>query len=189
MTSAAQLLKEAARAEWPADLCPPPGRATVERALLLAELFAHDLSSAPPRALWNLLSAAATLSRRVDVYTAARLWSAVERLFIEQLSQRVRERGELADAVEMTFDFFFGDGGQPLEGLRMDEVSATLERILALDNPFCRRAALHGLSHLIARHEPPTRTRLQAVIDRFLQQATEPAMIAYAEAARDGLLA
>jgi len=186
---AAALLDEAARAQIPADLCPSTSAAGAARAALIAELFdSPAIAEAPARALWNLLAAAAILCKQVDIYAAARLFAAVERLFTQTLGGLVGERGELADAVEMTFDFFFADGEQPLEGVRMEELMAALERILALDNRYCQRAALHGLSHLIERYEGATRARLQAVIDRFLATDTEGGLADYARAARAGEL-
>jgi hypothetical protein len=154
----------------------------------LVEIFAEaDLSAASPRALWNLLWLAADLTTHVDVYRAAELLAAVERLFERHFARALTQPGELSEAAEMAFDFFFGGRAHPLEALRLDEVLATLERVLALDNRFCRRAALHGLGHLRQRHGgPPARERIEALIDRFLDGCGDERLAAYARQARAG---
>jgi hypothetical protein len=176
---------EAAGAACDLQSGPPLDGAAKRRALV--ELLAEaDLGGASPRALWNLLWLAAELTAEVDVYRAAELWSAVERLFARRFAG-LSGCGELSQVAEMTFDFFFNHRAHPLEALRLGDLLAALGRILSLDGRACRRAALHGLGHLRQRHaETPARDRIEAIIDAFLASSPDPALAAYALEARAG---
>ena len=98
--------------------------------------------------MWRLLWLAADLTTQVDVYRAAALLEAVERLFARHFSRALTGPGELADTAEMAFDLFFNRPDQPLVSYRFEPVLGTLGRVLELDNRHCRRAALHGLGHV-----------------------------------------
>jgi hypothetical protein len=181
------LLAAAERAQAACDLEAGLPSSGAELARVTCELLADgDLAAASPRAVWNLLWLAADLTSWVDVYRAAELLAAVEKLFARHFARGLVAPGPLAEAAEMAFDFFF-NRPQPLAALRLDEVLASLGRVLALENRFCRRAALHGLAHL-AQHEPAARPRVEALIDAFLAGPVDPALAAYARAARAGEL-
>jgi hypothetical protein len=185
---AAQLLAAAERAEAACDLeIGLPGRAA-DLARAVTELFGEaDLEAASPRALWNLLWLAADLTMHVDVYRAAEILSAVERLFVRHFARALESRGPASEAAEMAFDFFFNRSGQPLEALRFAEVIETLARVLDLPNRFCRRAALHGLGHLRQHHpDGPGRERIESLIDRFVAVNADPTLAEYAASARAG---
>jgi hypothetical protein len=184
---AVQLLASAAQVEAACALeAGLPARAA-ELARALVELLRDgDLAPAPPRALWNLLWLAGDLTMHVDVYRAEELLGAVERLFERHLSRALDGPGEAQAAAEMAFDFFFNREAQPLVSLRFDAALAALERVLKLDNRFCRRAALHGLGHLHQHAEGARRERIEAVIDAFLADVRDPQLAGYAAHARAG---
>jgi len=189
---AQQLLESAERVQAACELEDglPARGGLLARAL--AELLRDgELGAASPRALWNLLWLAGDLTVHVDVYRAEELLGAVERLFERHLARALDAPGEAQAAAEMAFDFFFNRpaGTQPLESLRFDAVVATLERVLKLDNRYCRRAALHGLGHLRQHHaEPPRRERIESVIDAFIAETAgvDPQLAGYAAHARCG---
>lgn len=194
MTPEAQeLLARAERAQAAADLesgleggLPSSGS---RMAGSLVELFAEgDLTAASPHALWNLLWVAADLTAHVDVYRAMQLLSSVARLFERHFARALTVRDDMAQAAEMAFDFFFNRAEQPLVALRFSDVLSLLERVLKLDNRFCRRAALHGLGHLKQRASEEGRARVDAVLDAFVAAAPDPALADYAREARAGSL-
>jgi hypothetical protein len=151
----------------------------------MAELLAEgDLTQASPRALWNLLWVAADLTIHVDIYRAMQLFSSVTRLFERHLARVLVHPDESAQAAEMAFDFFFNRPDQPLATLRFNDVVLLLERVLRLDNRFCRRAALHGLMHLKQRAREEDRPRIDAILDGV----SDPALAAYLQLARNNEL-
>ena len=154
-------------------------------AATLVELLAEgDLSQASPKAIWNLVWVAADLTVHVDIYRAMQLFSSVTRLFERHFARVLQQPDESAQTAEMAFDFFFNRPDQPLAALRFNDVLLLLERVLRLENKFCRRAALHGLMHLkqLAREEDRPR------IDALLDGVTDPALAAYVQLARNGEL-
>jgi hypothetical protein len=154
-------------------------------ATTMVELLAEgDLSQASPRALWNLLWVAADLTAHVDIYRAMQLFSSVTRLFERHFAHRLSSADENTQTAEMAFDFFFNRPDQPLAALRFNDVLLLLERVLRLENLFCRRAALHGLMHLKERARDEDRLRIDAILDAV----TDPALAAYARLARNGEL-
>ncbi len=187
---AADLLTRAERAQAAVDLeggLPANGS---RMAAALVELLAEgDLSSASPRAIWNLLWVAADLTAHVDVYRALQLLSSVARLFERHFARVLVTHDDLSQAAEMAFDFFFNRPAQPLASLRFSDVLALLERVLKLDNRFCRRAALHGLAHLKQQANESDRARVDAVLDAFVAAAADARLADYARQARDGQLA
>jgi hypothetical protein len=149
-------------------------------ALVVELLTDGDLAAASPRALWNLLWLAADLTVHVDIYRAMQLFSSLARLYERRFSQLAAHE----PAAEMAFDFVFNRREQPLATLRFTDVLALLERILRIDNRFCRRAALHGLGHLKQRALDDDRPKVDAVFDAF----SDSSLADYARAARDGQL-
>src|SRR5436190_1167627 len=91
-------------------------------------------------------------------------------------------------APEMAFDFFFNRpaGEQPLVIARLDDSVRVLQRVLTLDSPLCRRAALHGLGHVRQACTPPARDRIDAVFDAFLRATPDATLASYAARARSG---
>jgi hypothetical protein len=146
---AAALVDDAGAAGHACDLLPESAGDAATRARVLIEVLRDaDLSREPPRAIWNLLWAAAELTWHVDIYRAEALLLAVEALLTRHLSRAVTTRGELADAALMAFPFFFERDDQPLAVMRADTCRAVLTRIAALDNPICRKAAEAALQNL-----------------------------------------
>jgi hypothetical protein len=146
---AAELIDDAGAAHHACDLLPEAAAGASARARVLIEVLRDaDLSREPPRAIWNLLWAAAELTWHVDIYRAEALLLAVEALFTRHLSRAVTTRGELADAALMAFSFFFEREDQPLAVMRTDTCRAVLTRVAALDNPICRTAAEAALQNL-----------------------------------------
>ncbi len=180
-----QLLRRAEEVQAAVDLEGGLPANAARLAATVSELLAEgDLSAASPRALWNLLWVAADLTSHVDLYRAMQLFSSVTRLFERHFAHLLQHPDENAQAAEMAFDFFFNRPEQPLAQLRFNDVLQLLERVLRLDNRFCRRAALHGLMHLkqLAREEDRPR------VDALLDGIRDPALAAYAKLARDGEL-
>lgn len=175
------LADEAERAEAAADLL---DGSPAERAReLMAALGTCSEWSA--RGLWNLLWLAGELSTLVDVYCATELLASVEQLLTGPLRGA---GGEMADTAEMAFDFFFNraPGESPLASARLDETLHAMARLLAVDGPVCRRAALHGLSHLRQQLEGPPRDRVDGLIDGFLRETDSTQLAQYAVRARAG---
>ncbi len=174
-----ELVEAAERAGAACDLeAGLPARAA-ELAEAVVEVFrTRALDGVSPRALWNLLWLAADLTLHVDVYRARGILRAVEQLFERHFSRVLDGPGEAAEAAEMAFDFFFNRPEQPLS---VDDALGTLGRVLALDNRYCRRAALHGLGHLWQQHAD-ARPRIEAAIDA----CADPALADYAARARTG---
>jgi hypothetical protein len=180
---AAALLTRAEQVDAACDLEEGlPGSAARLQRATVAVLTDGDLTRCSPRAVWNLLWLAADLTSHVDLYRATELLQAVEQLYHRHFRHALVERGELSEAAEMAFDFFFNrpTGDQPLASLRFDASLAALERVLAIDNRFCRRAALHGIGHLRQHALPAQRVRIDAVLD----DVTEPELAAAAARAR-----
>jgi hypothetical protein len=176
-----KLLQRAESAPAAVDLEAGLPSAGAHLSAALVELFAEgDLAAVSPRALWNLLWLAADLTVHVDIYRAMQLFSSVARVYERHFAHLPSHD----PAAEMAFDFFFNRPEQPLASLRFPEVLALLERILRLDNRFCRRAALHGLGHLKQRAQEDDRARVDAVLDTF----QDPSLADYARQARDGNL-
>jgi hypothetical protein len=182
------LLAAAEQAEAACDLEHglPDGAARLADATL-ALLDGPALTAASPRALWNVLWLAGDLTAHVDLYRAARLLDGVAGVFERHLQHA---SGDLADAAEMAFDFFFNrpPGEQPLVIARLNDAVGALSRVLTLDSPLCRRAALHGLGHLRQTCDPPARDRVDAVFDTFLRETTDASLATYAARARAGEL-
>jgi hypothetical protein len=182
-------LEAAERAEAACDLeAGLPGGAARLAEVVTEVCASGDLSRASVRALWNVLWVAGDLTRHVDVYRASRLLGSVVHLFERHVAGAVREGDDAAAPAEMAFDFFFNHppGEQPLATARVGEAVAALERVLALDNPVCKRAALHGLSHLrrvVDRPEP-----VDGLFDAFLRTTTDATLAGYAARARSGEL-
>jgi hypothetical protein len=178
-----ELLARAESAQAAVDLEAGLPSAGARLSAALVELLAEgDLSAASPRALWNLLWVAADLTVHVDIYRAMQLFSSVTRLY----ERRFAGLDAHEPACEMGFDFFFNRREQPLASLRFADVLALLERVLKLDNRFCRRAALHGLGHLKQRAQEEDRARVDAVFDHF--QSDDAALADYARQCRAGHL-
>jgi hypothetical protein len=187
---AERLLADAERVEAACDLeigLPDSG---ARLQTVVSELLAEgELGGASPRAIWRLLWVAADLTSHVDVYRAESLLGAVERLFERHFSRALTDEGELADIAEMAFDLFFNRADQPLALHRFEPSLAALARVLELDNRFCQRAALHGLSHLRQHtHTDGQRARLDGVLDAFLLRNADPTMAVYAARSRAGEL-
>lgn len=74
----------------------------------------------------------------------------------------------------------------PKQRAALDEaVLAVMEQTLALDSLACQEGALHGLGHWADAYPEP----ISATIDFYLQQpGLRPALRAYAQAARDGMV-
>jgi hypothetical protein len=148
-TDADALLHRAQHAEHAVDLYLAPGATR-----LVADRIAEILHRAPlaqlnERALWNTLFAAGELSLRVDVYRAHDLFRAAVALVQRSGGLALPPGDPRAVAVEMTFDFFFARNAHPLLPLRAHDVVAALVTLLDGDR-VARRAALHGLGHLVA---------------------------------------
>jgi hypothetical protein len=75
--------------------------------------------------------------------------------------------------------------GDPHFGRMLDVCLEVMERTLAISNPACKEAALHGLGHIAGDNE-----RARALIDGFIaeQADTGPDLLAYARAARTGCI-
>jgi hypothetical protein len=187
MTEAArQLVERATRVEVACDLeIGLPARAPSLADAAIEACSSGELAHAPPRALWNVLWLAADLTTHVDVFRALELLSAVERLFVAHLPSVLQARGERSEAAEMAFDFFFNRAQQPL-ALKLPQAIEALGRVLAVDNRFCRRAALHGLGHLVGHAGARDRARIEALIDELLARTGDGALADYARAARSG---
>lgn len=177
---ASALLARAERAEVAADLDDGvPATLAADTAELLGSA---DLRGASPRALWNLLWLAGELSTRVDVYRAQALLEATGKLFERHLAAALTEHDELQAAADMAFDFFFNRADQPLASVRADAALEVLGRVLALDNRFCKRAALHGLGHLRQHAGEAARAR----VDALAGAVEDPTLAEYARAVREG---
>ena len=182
MTPEAQeLLARAESAAAAVDLEAGLPAAGARLSAALVELLTEgDLAAASPRALWNLLWLAGDLTVHVDIYRAMQLFSSLARLY----ERRFATLAAHEPAAEMAFDFVFNRPQQPLATLRFADVLALLERVLRLDNRFCRRAALHGLGHLKQRALDDDRARVDAVLDAF----SDVSLADYAAQARAGTL-
>jgi hypothetical protein len=188
MTPAAtELLAQAEAAQAAVDLEGGLPASGSRLAAALVELLADsDLSHASPRAVWNLLWLAADLTVHVDVYRAMQLLSSVARLFERHFQRALTQPGELQQAAEMAFDFFFNRPAPPLVQLRFSDVLLLLERVLHLPNRYCRRAAVHGLGHLRQNAAPDDRARIDATLDAFAD--ADATLADYARQARAGTL-
>lgn len=74
--------------------------------------------------------------------------------------------------------------GDPSATLVNNECVTVMSKILELNHLACRESALHGLGHW----QPYCKEKVEAVIDRFLNENPElnPNLLAYARAARTG---
>jgi hypothetical protein len=182
---ARELLSRAESVQAAVDLEGGLPAAGARLATSLVELFTEwDAATFSPSGLWNLLWLAGDLTEHVDIYRAMQLFSSVARLYERHFA---RLSGH-DPACEMAFDFFFNRRQQPLATLRFAEVLALLERVLRLDNRFCRRAALHGLGHLKQRAEEGDREKVDAVLEAFAAATADAGLADYARAARAGHL-
>jgi hypothetical protein len=137
------------------------------------------------RALFNLLFAAGEVSHDVDVYRAHQLFSAAQSA-VARLSSVGNEHPHAA-VVEMCFDFFFARK-TPLVPLRGREVVAALGSLL--EGPrAARRAAIHGLGHLVALgRDQPWAKEAVALLDAIVDGDSDDELRRYAGEARTGEL-
>jgi len=190
---ATALLDRARAAEHAVDLYLAPGGSRVTADRLSEILRSPALTALGERPLWNLLFAAGELSLRVDVYRAHELFRAT----IAAVSRLAATTDTVTDpraaALEMSLHFFFARPTHPLLPLRAREVMKALTELLASGARPARRAAIHGLGHLLT---PAGRRSLheeaQLVLDEYLagKLGTPPddELARYAREARSGAL-
>ena len=168
--------------EGPLELTATPSEA--ER---VTSVLRHaTLDELGERGLWNLLFAAGELSRRVDVYRAHELFLAATAL-VERAAVGAEAGSPRAVTLEMGFDFFFARGKHPLLSLRAGEVVDALGRLLGRGARPARRAAIHGLGHVIEHGEgQPWLDAARAELDALGDADAE--LLRYAQEARTGVL-
>lgn len=185
LSSAARTLLDRARSvEGPLEVEGTPAEAECVTSVL------HDASvdELGERGLWNVLFAAGELSRRVDVYRSHELFVAAVAL-VERAAPGATCGSPRAVTLEMCFDFFFARGGHPVASVRARDVVESLGRLLAHDTRSARRAAIHGLGHLIEHGggQPWVREAV-AQLDRVVAGGADTELVRYAREARSGVL-
>jgi hypothetical protein len=180
--AAAKLLADAERAQAACDLLASPSERAAEVEALIEIFLGEALASASERALFNLLWIAGELSAELDLYRAASLSAALERLFTGCLS-RLAPDDARAGAAEMAWDFVFNRVSPPLASARAGEVIDSLARVLASGSRVCARAALHGLGHLRPHALDADRARIDALLD-----GVDASLAEYAAEAKSGTL-
>ncbi len=163
-----RLLKTAAASESGAALFPAllQDQTPNQLSSAIARLFiGGDLSTATPRALWNLLWVAGELQRSVDIFHARALFSAIAELYKRQFATLAHSHEEFGEVATMGLRFVLLESAPQLELCELPLILTTLEQLAALPNRFCRdgvRCALEGL-----RDRAPLESR--DPINRLLQ--------------------
>ncbi len=181
-SDARALLDLARELDGPLELADTPAEA--ERVTTVLQRAALD--ELGERGLWNLLFAAGELSRRVDVYRAHAMFLGATSL-VDRAAVEAPPGSFSAVTLEMCFDFFFARGSHPLVSLRASEVVEALGRLLGHAARPARRAAIHGLGHLIehGRGQPWADVAV-AKLDTLSDADAE--LVRYAAEAKSGML-
>ncbi|MEO6951201.1 MAG: hypothetical protein ABI321_05255 [Polyangia bacterium] len=178
------LLDRACNADGPLELEGTPAEAD-RIATVLRHASVDELGE---RGLWNVLFAAGELSRRVDVYRAHELFLGATSL-VERAGQEAIAGSPRAVTVEMAFDFFFARARHPLVPLRARDIVDALARLIAHGTRSARRAAIHGLGHLIEHGGTQAWVHdAVAQLDGLVAAGGDIELTRYAEEARTGML-